>query len=260
MAYSDLAQSRRLPVILCMPGSPNRKEDLVQALDLLVPWAQEGFFVLSIDRPYHGERPGDPQEAVREKGVARVFGEYVYDLMRALDYAASRPEADMERVGMLGLSMGGMESLLLAAVDARVGCVVSVSGQLSWRDLFATSAWQTFFDGLPFTRRARANGLSGDRAYAAFLEQMPAVAALDAPAVAPLLAPRPLLLMTGRRDPYVTPAGAQRTFDGARRAYGGSPERLALWVDPGVGHAFSSSMEERALDWFRRWLLAVDGP
>jgi dienelactone hydrolase len=255
IAYSDLARSRPLPVILCMPGSPNRKEDLVEPLDLLSSWAQEGFFVISIDRPYHGDRPGDPEEAIREKGLPRVLGEYVYDLMRALDYAETRPEADMTRVGMLGLSMGGMESLLLGAVDDRVGCVVSVSGQLSWQDVFGTDTWKLIFTGLPLTQRLRAERAKGTAVYEAFLQQMPELAALDAPAIAPSLAPRPLLLMTGELDPYVTPAATRRTHAAAVEAYRDTPERLQVWIADDVGHAFSARMQRRALDWFRVWLV-----
>lgn len=255
IGYSDLASSRPLPVILCMPGSPNRKEDLVAPLDLLVSWAQAGFFVISIDRRYHGDRPGDPEEAIREKGLPRVLGEYVYDLTRALDYTTTRPEADMSRVGMLGLSMGGMESLLLAAVDDRVGCVVSVSGQLSWHDVFGTDTWKLIFTGLPLTDRLRAERASGTDVYDAFLKQMPELAVLDAPAVAPSIAPRPLLLMTGERDPYVTPAAAQHTHAAAIEAYRATPEKLQIWIAPDIGHAFAAPMQRRALDWFRSWLV-----
>ena len=256
IGYSDMARARPLPVILCMPGSPNRKEDLVEPVDLLTRWAQEGFFVISIDRPYHGDRPGNREQAIREKWLPRVLGEYVYDLMRALDYAATRPEADMSRVGMLGLSMGGMESLLLAAVDERVGCIVSVSGQLSWQDVFTTDSWKLIFTGLPLADQLRATRASGPAVFAAFLQHMPELAVLDAPAISASLAPRPLLLMTGERDPYVTPAATRRTHAAAVPAYGALSDRLEMWIAPDVGHAFSRNMQTRALAWFRRWLLA----
>ena len=66
VAYSRLGLARPLPVVLCMPGSPNVKEDLLQPVDLLPRWADRGFFAVSIDRPYHGERAGDLNAALLE--------------------------------------------------------------------------------------------------------------------------------------------------------------------------------------------------
>ena len=255
VSWSELPRARPLPILLVMPGSPNRKEDLLRPRALLPLWAQAGFFVLTIDRPYHGERPGDPAEAIRAKGLPRVLGEYVLDLQRALDYAASRPEADAGRIGMMGLSMGGMEALLLASVDERVDCVASVAGQLCWAEVFGTVAWRRLFGGLPLAERLIREEASPDRVREAFLAWMPELAVLDAPLLAASLAPRPLLLMTGELDPYITPAAARRTFAAAAPAYADSAaDRLELWIEEDVGHGFSRPMESRVLAWFQRWL------
>ena len=159
----------------------------------------------------------------------------------------------MSRVGMLGLSMGGMESLLLAAVDERVGCVVSVSGQLSWHDVFETNSWKLIFTGLPLTDRLRTERATD--VYDAFLRQMPELAILDSPRIAASLAPRPLLIMTGEQDPYITPAATRRTYDASLSSYSQTPARLKMWIAPNVGHAFSTPMQLRALAWFKRWLM-----
>ncbi|MEE2656862.1 MAG: alpha/beta fold hydrolase [Candidatus Latescibacterota bacterium] len=259
VAYSELARARPLPVLLCMPGSPNSKEDLIQPLDLLTTWAEEGFFVISIDRPYHGERDGNPEAAIRSKGLPRVLGEYVYDLGRTIDYVETRPEADVSRLGMLGLSMGGMEALLLAAVDDRVDAVVSIAGQLSWEEVFAEGAWKLIFTGLPLTEQLLARQADGAEAHRAFLEITPDLRIVDAPGVAARIAPRPLLIMTGEEDPYVTPAGALRTFRTARVSYeiANRSDALAFWIEEGMGHGFSDAMRQRALRWFQRWLVPL---
>ena len=260
VSYSELPRTRSLPVLLLMPGSPNRKEDLLQPRNLLSRWAQAGFFVLTIDRPYHGERPGSPTGAIREKGLPRVLGEYVLDLQRALDYAAARPEADAGSLGMMGLSMGGLEALLLASVDERVDCVASVAGQLSWTEVFGSDVWQRLFSRLPLTERLIRDQAPPERVSQAFHGWMPELSVLDAPFVAASLAPRPLLLMTGELDPYITPAAARRTFQAASPAYGEvASERLQLWIEADVGHGFSRQMEDRALAWFQRWLSPPPG-
>jgi len=246
----------RLPAVLCMPGTPNRKEDLVQPQDLLWRLAGEGFFAISVDRPYHGERSGDPDLAIRRKGLGRVWGEYVYDLSRALDYAQSRPEVDAGRLGMLGLSLGGMEALLLGSLDERLNVAVSVGGQVSWAPVFEAGAWRLLFGGLDLTRQLISNGASGTDALAAFRARMPELEVLDASRVAPLLAPRPLLLMTGEEDPYVGAAAARHTYEAALPAYraAGAADRLDLWVEPGAGHGFTRAMEERAVAWLLRFM------
>jgi len=254
VCYSELARARPLPVVICMPGSPNIKEDLLQPVDLIPRWAGEGFFILSIDRPYHGERQGDLGAAIRAKGLLRVWGEFIYDLMRAVDYVETRPEADPERIGMLGLSMGGMEGLLLAALDARVQVVVSVAGQLSWDEIFRGGYWEWIFRGLELRHELVRSGVSGSRALRAFREAYPGMDRVDAPVVVPLIAPRPLLLMVGEEDPFIPPAAARRTFQAGRAAYQAQGDRLELWVVSGAGHSFPPQMQERALEWFVRWL------
>jgi dipeptidyl aminopeptidase/acylaminoacyl peptidase len=256
VCYSELARHRPAPAILCMPGSPNRKEDLMQPLQLLPRWARRGFFVLSIDRPYHGERGGDSGAAIRRKGLVKVWGEYVHDLMRAVDYIGTRPEAARGRVGMLGLSMGGMEALLISALDPRVGVVVSVAGQLSWEEIFASGSWRVVFPGLPLARELRRSAASNAAALEAFRSRYPGLETIDASRISQLLAPRPLLLMTGAEDPFVPPPSTRRTYEEAVPFYesAGAADRIALWIEPDTGHAFSKPMEERSLQWFARWL------
>ena len=256
VCYSELARHRPAPAILCMPGSPNRKEDLMQPLHLLPRWAERGYFVLCIDRPYHGERQGDSEDAIRRKGLVKVWGEYVYDLMRAVDYIETRPEADQDRIGMFGLSMGGMEALLLSSLDPRVGVVVSVAGQLSWEEIFASGSWQAVFPGLPLARELRRGAASNDAALEAFRSRYPGFDTIDASRVSQLLSPRPLLLMTGADDPFVPPPSTRRTYEEAVPFYekAGAADRIALRIEPDTGHAFSRQMEERTLQWFGRWL------
>ncbi len=256
VAYSRLGLARPLPVVLCMPGSPNVKEDLLQPVDLLPRWADRGFFAVSIDRPYHGERAGDLNAALQEKGVVKVWGEYVYDLMRTLDYIESRPEADATRIGMLGLSMGGMEALLMGALDERVDVMVSIAGHLAWDEIFASGSWKNIFGGLELRHRLVRLGVDGRVAHEEFRREFPAFDIVDAAQVAPLLVGKPLLLVVGDEDPYVPLAAARRTFRAAQPAYAqeGAAERLELWEVVGAGHSFTRQMQERALAWFERWL------
>ena len=256
LVYSKLALARPLPVLLCMPGSPNVKEDLLQPMDLMPRWADEGYFVISIDRPYHGDREGDLGQQLSHKGIVKVWGEYVYDLMRTLDYLESRPEADVERVGMLGLSMGGMEALLMGALDERVDVVVSIAGQLDWQEIFAVGSWKTIFAGLDLRHRLVRLGASAVEAHEAFRQEYPDLDVVDATKIAPLLASKPLLLVVGDRDPYIPATAARNTYIAAQASYREQQtvNRLVFWQVAGASHSFTKPMQQRALAWFDQWL------
>jgi pimeloyl-ACP methyl ester carboxylesterase len=256
ICYSELARSRPLPALLCMPGNGQPKEDFLRSTDLLPRWAEEGFFVISIDRPYHGGRAGDLRDAITQKGLLNVWGESVYDLMRVLDYLQTRQEVVGERIGMLGMSLGGVEALLLAAMDTRVKVVVSVAGQLVWEEIFRGEGWKSVFHGLPLRNQLVEAGASGEEALQAFRRTYPDWNLVDAGKVAPRICPRPLLLLVGEEDPLVAPAAGERTFNSALPYYAdlGKEELLQIWVVPKTAHRFPPVMQTRAIDWFKRWL------
>ena len=70
------------------------------------------------------------------------------DVRRAIDYLASRPEFDRERIAFYGLSMGAEEGLIVGAVEHRMRTLVLVAAGLS-DDLPAE------VDGLHFAPRVR---------------------------------------------------------------------------------------------------------
>ncbi len=250
VCYSELGRFRPLPALLCIPGSGNYKEQLVQPMDLMPRWADQGFFVVSVDRN------GDDLSLLERKGLAGMWGHQVHNLVRTIDYMQGRPEVAPDRIGMLGLSMGGMEALWLAALDARVKVVVSAAGHLTWGEVFGGDSWRMIFADLPLGRHLLQADASGAEAWQAFCRAYPQLPELDAGRSAAQLAPRPLLLMTGGRDPYTPPAATARVYDEARPAFAlsGKVGCLEMWVEPEAGHGFSYAMQDRALAWFQRWL------
>lgn len=99
-------------------------------------FAARGFAAISIDERGHGRstrrtvdgkvtkyRPGFPGLMV--DGIAGNPRDYsmigiVADSMRAVDFLASRPEVDPNRMGVTGGSMGGAMSIIVPALDRRV--------------------------------------------------------------------------------------------------------------------------------------------
>ncbi|TYA74283.1 alpha/beta hydrolase family protein [Seonamhaeicola marinus] len=98
-----------------------------QLIDALL---NEGIAVMLLDAVYHGERAADydykkppwllsqPYEGI--KMVSQTAIEY----RRAMDYLSTRPEINISKIGMLGLSMGGIIAYQVMALDERIETVV----------------------------------------------------------------------------------------------------------------------------------------
>lgn len=255
LCFSDLASFSPLPAVLFMPGSSDAKEDLWRPRDLLGHFADAGFVVMSLDRRYAAE--GALAAAVAERGLVPTWGEFVYDLQRGLDYLAHRPEVDPQRLGVMGLSLGGWEALILTAVDPRVEAVVCAGGHIVWSEVFAQERWPLIFPALPLTRRLRADGIGGTEAYNAFKVQHPGLEAIGASRLMPMIAPRPQMLLVGERDPLVGGRGMADLLEQVRPRYKAFPERLRGVVEKQTGHRFSRGMRDSAAVFLRRHLSAA---
>jgi dienelactone hydrolase len=159
-------------------------------------------------------------------------GKYVWDSRRALDYLAGRPEVDPSRMGMIGHSLGGQETLFTTAIDTRIRAAVSSCG----------------FGSLRVLKRDHIN-----HNYALFVPELASRG--DYGAVLALVAPRPFLVAARTDDPIFPRDGFEESIATAHRAYAaaGVSDRLATFFEAG-GHAFSPAMREAAYAWLDRWL------
>lgn len=98
-----------------------------------------GYATLALDAATHGERSNeidyqhvnpfdDPKAPARRSyfTYAEVSIQTVKDYRRALDFIFERGQVDTNRVGLLGYSMGGMDSFYLLAVEPRIKMAVAV--------------------------------------------------------------------------------------------------------------------------------------
>ena len=106
-----------------------------------------GYAVLALDAQGHGDRIAendyqvvnlynDPNAPPRKNyfTLRDIITQTLLDYRRGLDYLNTRDDIDMDRIGIVGYSMGGFHSVALTAVEPRikaaVGCVVPVD----WRE------------------------------------------------------------------------------------------------------------------------------
>jgi dienelactone hydrolase len=110
------AQARKAPLVILLPGADSTKEELYDQAEHLV---RRGVAAFPFDGPGHGlvsfHLKLRPDEEVAVSAV--------------LDHLLRREDLDPTRVGVLGISYGGLFAIRSAAIDHRVKAAVSMS---SW--------------------------------------------------------------------------------------------------------------------------------
>jgi dienelactone hydrolase len=266
-----ISAGRRRPAVIVLHGTGGSKEDgrVVRLSEALVG---RGFVAVAIDGRYHGERvkPGARAteyvramlQAYQDQTERPFLYDTVWDVMRLIDFLETRGDVDGKRVGLMGISKGGMETYLAAAADPRIAAAVPVIGVQSFRWALDHDAWQSRVGTF---QSAIDRAASDDRVKgvdAAFVRRfydrvVPGIyGEFDAPAMLPLIAPRPLLIINGDSDPRTPLPGVRESAEAAEKAYraANAAERFQLTLQPNTGHAFTEPAEQQALDWFVKWL------
>jgi dienelactone hydrolase len=182
-------------------------------------------------------RAGESEQLVDRSIESAGFtwpGVMFWDDLRTLDYLAGRPEVDASRLGCVGLSVGAVRSLHLAALDDRIKAAVVVG-------------WMTSF---PAQLERRVRNTIG------FTKLVPGLYRyLDYPDVGSLAIPAPLLVINGSKDQLFEPAGVRAAFEKLAACYkkAGVPERLQtrLYDTP---HEFNIEMQREAWGFLEKHL------
>ncbi len=144
-----------------------------------------------------------------------LIGERVFDVDRALDFLAGRGDADMDHVGIMGNSGGGTVSLYAGALLPRL------------RYVMPSCCFSTFQASIQSQFHCVCNYVPGLLRLAEMGD------------VAGLVAPRPLILVSGEKDGIFPVAQARSEFERTRRIYAacGAEDRCHHLVCRG-GHKF----------------------
>ncbi len=168
-------------------------------------------------------------------GRSTVGDREVLDLAAAVAWARSLGHT---RVVTVGFSMGGSVVLRHAALhggrtEARVDAVVSVSGPARW--FYRGTAPMRRLHWVVTRRAGRVVGRLGLRTRIHPHEWAPVP--LSPTESVPLIAPTPLLIVHGDRDPYFP-------VDHPRMLAAAAGDAAELWLEPGMGHAEHAADDE----------------
>ena len=163
---------------------------------------------------------------------------------------------------MLGISMGGIETWLAAAVDNRVAVAVPAISVQSFQWGLSHNMWQARANTVKDAHEAAAKDLGLERVDAGVCREVwdkiipGMLGPYDGPSMIRLFAPRPLLILNGERDLNCPLEGAKIAYASAESAYkkADASDRLKIMVAPRVGHTITVEQHAATLAWFDRWL------
>jgi len=206
--------------------------------------AKRGYVVLGIDAYCFGERngrgPGGPAEKGKDGELSAskfnlwvgrtLWGMILRDDLMALDYLASRPEVDPDRIGVMGMSMGATRAWWLMALDERLKAGVPICCMTRYQNLIEQELLKAH--GIYYFVPGLLNHF-------------------DTEAIIALIAPRPVLFLDGDKD-GTSPVDGIHLLEAAvrpaYRLYGKDAEFQSI-VYPGQGHVYTQEMWEKTLNW-----------
>ena len=236
--YRPAVIDKPLPAVLYLCGHSQGKVN--PSYQAHPRWfAQHGYVALVLDPIQLGESQGFHHGTYRgerwdwpSRGYTPA-GTEVWNAMRALDYLETRDDVDADRMGVTGLSGGGVISWCLGAADTRVKVVVPVcqSGSIS----------QVVTD----------RGVDGHCDCAFWINYQ----RWCWPDIGSLIAPRALMIASGSEDVLWRPNGYRDVAHRIRRQYYQleANEQFEL-VEDQTPHGYTPKLRLAIFTWFNKHL------
>lgn len=245
----------KLPAILCSHGHGKYGKEPVAGIRKLEgqkeeikkmnynyaeQMAEEGFVTLVPDLRGFGERKigYEEKEECNCCNLNYIRGSLlnsypltlnIWDLKCCIDYLESMPEVDAERIGMMGLSLGGTMTAFTSALDTRIKAA-DIIGYIN-----------PILDfGIKRRNICGSQVLPGLYLY------------FDTHDIAGMIAPRPLLIEMGKKDDCFYFEDMQKGYREVAAIYHAAQADNRLYEDVhDGGHAFSG---KRAAEFFKKYL------
>lgn len=257
--YLPTGVSRPVPAVTWLCGHSLNGKAYNRYQNGAVQLARKGLAVLIADPAGQGERDEYVDITTGRRTVGRacrmhaVAGEPTYllgsnfgglrlwDAMRGVDYLQSRREVLPDRIGAVGGSGGGWESIWLTALDERIRALAS--------NVYLTT-WHRRIE-------SRARDAEPDP------EQDPFAICVDGVEAADLIVacfPRPVALGTTLRDIFPVD-GTIECYNEGRELYqrAGMVERVSIAIGDD-GHNLTPEIRRQTYRWMRRWLADDSAP
>ena len=202
--------------------------------------AERGFVCLIPDYPSFGEYPYDFKTQGKEYASGSMKA--IWNNIRAVDLLLTVPEVHPQRIGVIGHSLGGHNSLFTAMFEPRLRAVVSSCGWTPFHDYYggALAGW-TSDRYMPRIRDVYHNSA----------DEVP----FDFNEIVAGLAPRGFFSNSPTRDENFDVAGVRKGVDAAKKIYElyGVPDKLRLET-PDSAHDFPPEVRKASYQWLEQQL------
>jgi dienelactone hydrolase len=201
----DASKAHPVPCVIALHGLGGSKETMAGFALSALRW---GDATLAIDEYGQGQRPRiqEPGGLLGLDTLATGIQHTVIDVRRGLDDLDTRSDIQHAHIGLVGVSLGAIIGTVTAGVDRRIQSVVLVSGGGDWGLILKSLADENAqIAGQPM---ARLRGSDWDAVSAQMAPEDPVT-------FAPQIAPRPILMLHGRKDWIIVPAAAEALYQAA---------------------------------------------
>jgi len=226
------------PLVILSHSFGKSKEDLKDELEML---ADLGYCAVAMDNRGHGRRDEpDFSSQVFHDGlinvyqVRRLIKETADDIPSIIDHFEADKQVNAQRIGMLGVSMGGYVAFRALVIEERIGVATPI---------IASPYWDELPRDVPvlLTQKVEEKLVAYSREYS--------------PARYPeRFFPRPILTQLGGKDNHYNVERVKLFNQEIKRYYRGSDKRVELIVHENEGHTYTETMRANAVGWFKDYL------
>ncbi|MCX7711410.1 MAG: prolyl oligopeptidase family serine peptidase [Clostridia bacterium] len=241
--YKD--DGKKKPLLLVSHGFTGKKEAMNKD-HKLEDLAEMGYYVVALDNRMHGERPGTSftVEAVKSLGkldvyvIRKAIKETADDIKVLIDTYSKEEIIDKDKIGMMGVSMGGFVTYRAMVIDDRIKVAVPFISSPFWDDIpgdipkeISLEQTEEQKKNLEIYANEYSPGNQLDKFY-----------------------PRAILGQVGDSDKHFKVRRVEDFYGKLKKEYEKDPDKLKLIVYPNVKHEVTEEMWENALEWLKKYL------
>ncbi|MGI6455093.1 MAG: dienelactone hydrolase family protein [bacterium] len=245
-----------LPAIICLHGTngsresmttefygigPRKRPDSNTSHQRMLGWARElarrGYLTLALTQRGLDIRTPDTNDQAKDLLVRgrNLMGAIVHEIRQAVSHLHQRPDVNRNKIGITGMSFGGITTFYTWLVDDRIAAAAPICGGVGSVDLFLKQGSVSYHGFYWWIPGMLLKGDQGDFAAS--------------------MAPRPLMLWAPLDDIGMPKEGVDQFLEKTQPAYeqAGAPRNLVIHRPPGE-HAFTPDAFEAMVQFFDQFL------